>query len=104
MNVKNATAPSASNREMCARHAAPVAAAAPRTACGSGGEPAHGTPQGPLCVDGEVWDPREPGSFARSPHSVLERPCTFRWGDQVGHGCYELCIGEYAPLDIGPID
>ena len=71
---------------------------------GYGGEHAQGTPKGPLFVDGEVWDLREPGSFARIPHSVLERPCTFRWGDQVGHGCYELCIGEYAPLGIGPID
>ena len=38
------------------------------------------------------------------PHSVLERPCAFHWGNKVGHGCYELCIGEYEPLGIGPID
>jgi hypothetical protein len=71
---------------------------------GYGGEHAQGTPKGPLFVDGEVWDFREPGSFARIPHSVIERPCAFRWGDQVGHGCYELCIGEYAPLGIALID
>jgi hypothetical protein len=71
---------------------------------GYGGEHAQGTPKGPLFVDGEVWDFREPGSFAQVPHSILERPCAFRLGDEVGHGCYELCIGEYEPLGIPLID
>ena len=71
---------------------------------GYGGEHAQGTPKGPLFVDGEVWDFREPGSFAKVPHSILERPCAFRLGNEVGHGCYELCIGEYEPLGIPLID
>jgi hypothetical protein len=70
---------------------------------GYGGQHAQGTPKGPLFVDGEVWDFRAPGSFAQVPHSILEHPCRFRHGDAVGYGCFELCIGEYEPLGLGPV-
>jgi hypothetical protein len=70
---------------------------------GYGGEHAQGTPKGPLFVDGEVWDFREPGAFARVPHSILEHPCRFHWDGEVGYGCFELCIGEYEPLGLGAV-
>jgi hypothetical protein len=63
---------------------------------GYGGEHAQGTPKGPLFVDGEVWDLREPGVFEAIPHSILEFSCRFHTADgKSGHGPYELCIGEH---------
>ena len=71
---------------------------------GYGGEHAQGTPKGPLYVDGEIWDLRPPGAFeAIVPHSILEHTCRFRAGDRVGHGNFELCIGEYEPMGFAPV-
>jgi hypothetical protein len=71
---------------------------------GYGGEHAQGTPKGPLFVDGEVWDFNEAGRFEAISHSILEHPCRFSSPDgRIGYGCFELCIGEYAPFGLGPI-
>ena len=45
---------------------------------GYGGEHAQGTPKGPLFVDGEVWDFREPGSFAKVSFCHFRRPAIMR--------------------------
>lgn len=65
---------------------------------GYGGKDAQGTPKGPLFVDSEIWDFNVPGAFEDVPHSILEHPCRFTWGDRVGYGCFELCIGAYEPF------
>jgi hypothetical protein len=71
---------------------------------GYGGARPQGTPGGALEVESEVWDHREPGALERVPHSILEHACRFRWGERVGHGCFELCVGEYAPKGFPPVD
>jgi hypothetical protein len=72
---------------------------------GYGGEHAQGTPKGPLYVGGETWDLRPEGALATvAPHSILERSCTFRTADRVGHGNYEHCVGEYEPKGYPPVD
>jgi hypothetical protein len=71
---------------------------------GYGGERPQGTPKGPLSVEAEVWDHRRPGALERVPHSILEHGCRVRLGDRVGYGCFELCVGEYAPKGLPPVD
>jgi hypothetical protein len=70
---------------------------------GYGGKHPQGTPKGPLFVDGEIWDLRRPGVFEGVPHSILEHGCRFRWGDRVGSGCFELCIGEHERYGLGRV-
>ncbi len=71
---------------------------------GYGGQHAQGTPKGPLFVDGEVWDFREPGVFEGIPHSILEHACRFHWGGRTGHGCFELCVGEHERYGLPRVD
>jgi hypothetical protein len=70
---------------------------------GYGGQHAQGTPKGDLFVESERWR-TDPDSFARIPHSILERSCVFTLADgRVGHGEFELCIGRYEPMGFGDV-
>jgi hypothetical protein len=71
---------------------------------GYGGDQPQGTPKGELFVDGERWA-TDPATFAeRVPHSILEHCTRFERADgQVGFGCFELCVGEYAPKGLEPV-
>jgi hypothetical protein len=71
---------------------------------GYGGPQAQGTPKGDGFLDGERWG-TDPDSFAAVPHSILEHTCRLtRNGDDVGDGCFELCVGRYEPRGFGPVD
>ncbi len=70
---------------------------------GYGGEHAQGTPKGPDFVAFDRWS-TAPESFRRVPHTILEHACECRLDGRVGRGDVELCIGEYAPLGLGPVE
>jgi hypothetical protein len=70
---------------------------------GYGGRHAQGTPKGELFVESERWR-TDPASFARIPHSILERTCRFELADgRVGYGEFELCIGRHDRLGFGEV-
>jgi hypothetical protein len=71
---------------------------------GYGGKDAQGTPKGELFVEHERWA-TDPESFARIPHSILERSCRFIRADgRVGTGEFELCIGRHDRYGFGDVD
>lgn len=70
---------------------------------GYGGAQAQGKPKGPDFVAFERWSTR-PEAIRDVPHTILEHACECRLDGRVGRGDVELCIGEYAPLGLGPVD
>lgn len=60
----------------------------------------HGVYQGPIQVEGDLWDLDDPDVVKRVS-GLTETLCRFRLNGQVGHGVFEfLCLGPYQPLGL----
>ncbi len=60
----------------------------------------HGFYQGPLAVEGEIWDLSDSATLKRI-FGLTETLCRFDLDGSVGYGVFEfLCIGPYLPLGL----
>lgn len=60
----------------------------------------HGVHQGPLVVEGDVWDLTDPAVTAKV-FGLTETLCSFDMAGKTGFGVFEfLCVGPYAPLGL----